>query len=41
MKALQNLLFKMLPDMEPGLYEKMKKKIVDNWKLYEEPQLDE
>jgi len=36
-KALQSLLFKLLPEMEPGLYEKMKKKLVDHWKLYEEP----
>lgn len=41
MKALQALIFKLLPDMEPGVYEKLKQKIVNQWKLYEEPQLDE
>lgn len=41
MKALQSLLFRILPEMQPGLYEKMKKKLVDHWKLFEEPQLDD
>ena len=27
--------------MEPGVYEKLKQKIVNQWKLYEEPQLDD
>ena len=28
-KALQTWLFKILPNLEPGLYEKMKEKVVD------------
>lgn len=41
MTALQNLLFKLLPEMQPGCYERMKSQLVNSWKLYEEPQLDD
>lgn len=32
---------KMLPNMEPGLYEKMKTRLVTQWKTYEAPELDD
>ncbi len=41
MKALQTFLFKMLPELGPGIYEKMKNKLVNDWKSYTEPQLNE
>ena len=41
MKSLSATLFKLLPEMAPGTYERMKEKMVSHWKLYEEPQLDE
>ena len=41
LKALQKLLFKFTPQLEPGQYEKMKLKIVNEWKTYEEPKLDD
>ena len=41
LKALQKLLFKFTPLLEPGQYEKMKLKIVNEWKTYEEPKLDD
>lgn len=31
----------MLPKLEPGLYEKMKTRLVTQWKTYEAPELDE
>lgn len=36
-KALQTFLFKMLPELGPGIYEKMKNKLVNDWKSYTEP----
>lgn len=41
MQALQKLVFKMLPEMQTGAYEKLKNKIIRNWKLYEEPKFDD
>lgn len=41
LKALQKLLFKFTPQLEAGQYEKMQKKIVNDWKTFEEPKLDE
>ena len=41
LKALQKLLFKFTPQLEPGQYEKMKLKMVNEWKTYEEPKLDD
>lgn len=41
LKALQKLLFKFTPQLEPGQYEKMKLKIVNEWKTYEEPKIDD
>ena len=41
LKALQKLLFKFTPQLEPGQYEKMKLKIGNEWKTYEEPKLDD
>ena len=40
-KALQAFLFKMLPDLGPGIYEKMKNRLENDWKSYTEPQLNE
>lgn len=40
-KVLQNSLFKMIPKMETGLYEKMKKNIETHIKTYDDPELDE
>lgn len=40
-KALQAHLFKILPNLEPGKYEKMKNEIVKQWKTYQEPILDD
>jgi len=34
-------LFKFTPQLEAGQYEKMQKKIVNDWKTFEEPKLDE
>ena len=34
-------LHRMLPKLEPGLYEKMKTRLVTQWKTYEAPCLDE
>ena len=30
-----------MPDMPPGVYEKMKTKIENQWKTFEEPELDD
>jgi hypothetical protein len=34
-------MFKFTPQLEPGQYEKMKQRIVDDWKRFEDPNLDE
>ena len=36
-KLLQSCLFKLLPEMKPGTYEKMKEKLENHIKTYEEP----
>ena len=41
LKAISALLFKMLPQLGPGIYEKMKNNLVSHWKGYQEPDLDE
>lgn len=40
-KVLQNCLFKMIPKMETGMYEKMKKAMENHIKTYEDPELDD
>lgn len=40
-KALQAWLFKTLPQLQPGVYEKMKNHLINQWKTYEEPQLND
>lgn len=40
-KAISGLIFKMLPELEPGVYEKMKNNLVTQWKSYQEPDLDD
>lgn len=40
-KVLQNCLFKMIPKMETGMYEKMKKAVENHIKTYEDPELDD
>ena len=41
-KALKDwLLNKTIPNMEPGTYEKMKKKLETYWKTWEKPELDD
>lgn len=39
-KTLQQALFNLLPQMEPGMYEKMKTKLEEYIKTFEDPQLD-
>lgn len=41
LKALQQWLFGKLEHLERGQYEKMKNQLINHWKLYEEPQLDD
>lgn len=36
-KALSTWLFKILPELPPGVYEKMKNQLVNFWKTYEAP----
>lgn len=40
-KAISGLIFKMLLELEPGVYEKMKNNLVTQWKSYQEPDLDD
>lgn len=40
-KALQAWIFKVLPNLEPGVYEKMKNKLIHQWKTFEAPDFDE
>lgn len=40
-KVLQKILFKLIPQMEAGAYEKIKQNIETHIKTYEDPQLDE
>ena len=35
------MIFKFIPDIKPGVYEKLKQRVINHWKLYEEPQLDD
>ena len=41
MAALSKCLFNIFPQMEPGVFDKMKQKIITHVKTYEEPQIDE
>lgn len=41
LKVLQETIFKLMPEMPPGVYERMKTKVEHQWKTFEEPQLDD
>ena len=41
LKVLQDTIFKLMPEMPPGVYERMKTKIENQWKTFEEPQFDD
>ena len=41
MAALSKCLFNIFPQMEAGIFDKMKQKIITHVKTYEEPQIDE